>query len=153
MSIAIGIIPPESAREAIRAALRSYADHLDTKTPEDTWYIPLVLTNSLPTIAPLRQAFHQTLRLLSIGEGDEKETLWARVQETPALESLRTSAIEHLQLSDASLIPAHISLGSFATTPAFGIIDTPLGVTFNIKELALIQIDPYEIITTIPLTP
>lgn len=158
MSICIAIIPPASAIDAIKRAMEPYAKYIGNTAPESTWHIPLVTGDMEPATAPLRLSFHQTLRILSIGEGEEAMQLWARIQPTPGLTALQKSFVSRMKISgsiveDSTPFVPHIYLGSFEKTPPFGIIDTPLSIMFSIREASIIQTDPYEILGSIPLTP
>ncbi len=155
MSICIAIIPPAPAIKAIREAIQPYIPHMENVTPESSWHIGLVFGSSVPSIEPLRQSFHQTLRVLSIGEGEERMQLWASVQHTPGLTALREETKIRINSVAYDILPfhPHIYLGSFTKIPSFGIIDTPLSISFSIRELSILQTDPYEILGTIPLTP
>ncbi len=148
MSICIAIIPPKPVIDKIRGALQAYSSTMNVVSPENTWHIPLCATPHVPELATIRQSFHQTLRMLSIGEGEVKGSLAVRIQQSPSLEAL----IASLPIQNTAAVP-ELFLGSFEQVPALGIIDTPLALTFNIRELTVIQTDPYEIIGTIRVTP
>lgn len=157
MSICIAIIPPKPAIDAIQRAMETYAPYLSTKTPQTDWYIPLVIGDIPPVMTPLRQSFHQTIKILSIGEGETPLELWARIQLTPGLADLRKSLAARMKISgsiieESSVFVPHIHLGSFATLPPLGIIDTPLAHMFSLHEAHIIQTEPYEILGSIPLT-
>ncbi len=134
-----------------------YKEYLEQMAPEATWHVPLVSVSSPPPNEPLRQPFHQTMRILSIGEGDKKGSLWIRFQINPSIIALRDSLLAQLQpttiVADSPSFVPHIYLGSFANIPSFGILDTPLTDTFSIHELHVIQPDSHEIIASIPITP
>ena len=143
----IAIIPPKQVINAIKDALQPYSSQLAAMQPENTWHIPLCTLQDMPSLTPIRHSFHQTLRLLSIGEGSEKMSLSVRIQQSPSL----TSLIASLPTEVTPCVP-EILLGSFDHMPAFGILDTPLNITFSVRELAVIKTDPYEILGTIPVT-
>jgi 2'-5' RNA ligase len=158
MSICIAIIPPKAAIQAIRSAMHPYSKHLTNAELDTNWHIPLVTGDLAPITKPLRLPFHQTIRILSIGEGEEKMQLWARIQPTLGLTALQESLTARMKISggivdDSIPFTPHIYLGSFEQTPPLGIIDTPLSITFSIPEAHILQTDPYEILGTIPLTP
>lgn len=148
MSIRIAIIPPKQVIDKIKDALLPYSASLSFQSNENTWHIPLSTLQHMPSLTPIRHSFHQTLRILSIGEGQEKMSLSVRIQQSPSL----TTLIASLPINGIHSAP-EIFLGSFEQVPAFGILDTPLTITFSVRELAVIQTDPYEIIGTIPITP
>lgn len=143
----IAIIPPKQAIHAIKDALQPYSSQLSAAQPEHTWHIPLCTLEHMPGLMPIRHSFHQTLRLLSIGEGTDKMSLSVRVQQSPSL----TSLIASLPTEATPCVP-EIFLGSFEQMPAFGILDAPLNITFSVRELAVIQTNPYEILGIIPVT-
>ena len=145
--IYIAIIPPKQAIEAIRSAMGHYTSHMKNVADESTWHMPLVIVPTAPPTAPLRQSFHQTVRILSIGEGEKSGSLSVRVQQSPGLTALQASFSK-----EATLCIPQIYLGSFETVPPFGILDTPLAFTLSIRELNILQTDPYEILGTIPIT-
>lgn len=156
MSIYIAIIPPQKAIDAIKKASSQYMEYLHERIPENSWHIPLLEIPTPPNQAPLKQAFHQTIRILSIGKGEDKGSLYVRVQMTPSIAALRTSIGQHLKQQDMLVLYSkdftpHIYLGSFETMPTFGIIDIPLAMTINIQKLSIIQTDPYEILGSIDI--
>ncbi len=158
MSICIAIIPPASAIQAIKNAMDLYTPYMGEKTLDTTWHISMVGGDITPITTALRQSFHQTLRILSIGEGDEALQLWARTQSTPGLIALQQSLTARMRMSGSVLAETspfvpHIYLGSFEKVPPLGIIDTPLSVMFSLREAHIIQTEPYEILGSIPLTP
>ena len=77
---------------------------------------------------------------------------------TRQVQELRKKVIAHVLshrvpvLSENSFLP-HIFLGAFSSMPPLGIIDTPVRISFPIREAALVQVSPYEIIGQVPLTP
>ncbi|MDA1168823.1 MAG: hypothetical protein O3A36_00625 [bacterium] len=148
MSLRIAIIPPKQVIDKITDALLPYSASLSFQSNDNTWHIPLSTLQHMPSLTPIRHSFHQTLRILSIGEGQDQMSLSVRIQQSPSL----TALIASLPNKSTLCVP-EILLGSFEQVPAFGILDTPLTITFSVRELAVIQIDPYEIIGTIPITP
>jgi len=110
--------------------------------------------SAIPTEKPLRQAFHQTLRILSVGKEGDAMSLRVFLQTTPSLMTLLESLQKHLDKQNISAtypqdFTPNIHLGTFATIPAFGIINTPLALTFSVQKLHIIQTEPYEVLGTI----
>jgi hypothetical protein len=154
MSIIVGILLPPTAVTAIQKAMFPYNQYLEEKIPKERWYIPLMKLSALPPITPLKHPFHQTVRILSIGKGEYVKNLCVRVQMTPSLvvlqSALQAYVAAHGITATAEKRP-RIPVGSLTTTPPFGVLDTPLGITSTIQSLSLIQPDPYEIIGSIDI--
>ncbi len=158
MNTCIAIVPPRQALSAIERAMEHYAPYISNGADTSSWYIPLAFIPEHAAISPLKHPYVQILTILSLGEGDVPGQLWARIQDTPGLQELRKKVIAHVLshripvLSDNSFLP-HIFLGAFSSMPPLGIIDTPVRISFPIREAALVQVSPYEIIGQVPLTP
>lgn len=158
MNTCLAIVLPKQALAAIERALAPYAPYISTATDASSWYIPLAFIPEHTAIPELKHPYVHIVTILSLGEGEVKGQLWARIQETAGLQNLRKKVIEHVLShgipvsSDNSFVP-HIYLGTFSSIPPLGITDTPVRISFPIREAALIQENPYEIIANIPLTP
>ncbi len=158
MNTCLAIVPPRQALFAIERAMGPYSPYLHTSTDAASWYIPLAFIPDDASIAPLKHPYVQIATILSLGEGKVPGQLWAHIKNSPGIQKLRASVVSHVLShripvsSDMPFIP-HINLGTFAAMPPLGISDTPVNISFPIREAALVRVSPYEIVGQVPFTP
>ncbi len=175
MNTFIALSLPEAASQAIQNAMRTYQTAIPVPVSKQRWHCTILFLGDceIPDSAreelfkPLRQKFHPSITILSLGEHVPTQQLWAYVQQSPAIAQLRHELIDRVRACGIAIpvselarefIP-HINLGKIVRTDAIALSDVPVKTLFSPKELRVLTSnpalteEPYEQLGIIPLTP
>ena len=136
------------------AARQHFGTYFGALLPEENWHLTLFFFGDVKNHAqylgrlqqPLPQAFVPTISLTHLGRGAQRHQLWAYVNPTPALLSLRENLSERLRkihfplpIDSKKFIP-HIHLANFyPTVSGLGLADVSLPAVYATQEAHLYQ--------------
>lgn len=143
-----GVPIPSKVAAVIKQALHHYQKDIVRAIPAENWHLTLVFIGEVVDqekyISKLRpvmeNSFVPTATITHLGPGLKSGQLWAYINPTPALTSLREQMIAHLRksglpITDASnqFVP-HIRLADLSDHPnKLAVADSAANATFAIK--------------------
>ncbi len=143
----VGVPIPKKAKAVIKEAAQHYPKKNLQLVPEENWHLTLVwlgevtdpqqhLTKFHPTLG---QAYVLTVSITHLGIGRHEQQLWAYVNPTYALASLRQQLVEHLRAhgfswkDDAREFVPHIRVANLVGSPSnIALADCAANFTFPV---------------------
>jgi len=155
----IALPVPLSVTDAISQAFQQYPQYIERQVPVQKWHVTLTWLGELENphqylsrlTKSMMQDFLPTVRLTHVGRGKKRTQLWAYVDPSVSLLSIRTQLIDRLRSFRCPLPPnirqqvyiPHIHIADlYSVAGGVGLADYPTPVSFAAREAQVIYSTP-----------